>query len=401
MHVVGDQLVEPLLVVTRHVFGNVHASLVHDVAAVVVQLFQHVVFFRNRLQFHHRHVAALGEIARLIQHVSHAARHAGCEVAAGFAEHDDDAAGHVFAAVVAHALDHRDGARVAHRETLAGNAAEVALAGRCAVKHGVSDDDRVLGDDVGVFRRPHDDASARQALADIVVAVADQIERDAACEECSERLTGRAAQRHMDRVVLQALLAPALDQRTRQHGADGTVDVLDRHFEDDRLLAFKGCLRLLDQLAVENIVDRMLLPLGPVGRRLRSLNLVKQLGEVETLRLPMRQHVVLLEQLGKADDLVELGEAKRCEDLAHFLSHEEEVVDHVFRRALEALAQNWILRRDTDGAGVEMALAHHDAAGGNDRRRRKAELVGSEQGTDDDVAAGLQATIDLQRDPRP
>ena len=35
-----------------------------------------------------------------------------------------------------------------------------------------------------------------------------------------------------------------------------------------------------------------------------------------------------------------------------------------------------------------MALAHHDAAGGDQRRRREAELVGPEQRADNDVAPG-------------
>ncbi len=95
----------------------------------MVQLLQHVVLFRNRLEFDHGHVAALGEIAALVEHVGDTARHAGCEVATRLAEHDDDAAGHVFAAVVARALDHRDRARVADGEALAGHAAEIALAG--------------------------------------------------------------------------------------------------------------------------------------------------------------------------------------------------------------------------------------------------------------------------------
>ncbi|MNL32541.1 hypothetical protein D3C87_1544000 [compost metagenome] len=68
----------------------------------------------------------------------------------------------------------------------------------------------------------------------------------------------------------------------------------------------------------------------------------------------------------------------------------------MFRRALEALAQNRVLRRNTHRAGVEMALAHHDAAGRNQRRGREAELVGAEQGADQDVPAGLETAIDLQ-----
>ena len=45
------------------------------------------------------------EAAVLVEHVGDAAAHAGGEVAAGPAEHDDAAAGHVLAAVVADALD--------------------------------------------------------------------------------------------------------------------------------------------------------------------------------------------------------------------------------------------------------------------------------------------------------
>ena len=69
------------------------------------------------------------------------------------AEHDDDAAGHIFAAVIADAFDDRDRAGVAHGETLARDAAEIAFAGDRAVKHGVADDDRLLRRDLlGVAR---------------------------------------------------------------------------------------------------------------------------------------------------------------------------------------------------------------------------------------------------------
>src|SRR6185312_15045450 len=105
------------------------------------------------------------------EHVSDAARHAGREVAAGLAEHDDDAAGHVFAAMVARALDDGDGAGVADGETLAGNAPEVALAVDGAIHHGVADDDRLFRHDAGVGRRLDDDAAARQSFADIIVGV--------------------------------------------------------------------------------------------------------------------------------------------------------------------------------------------------------------------------------------
>ena len=80
-----------------------------------------------------------------IPDVGDAAAHAGGEVAAGRAEDDHTAAGHVLAAVVAHALHHRDGAGVAHAEALGRHAAEVALAAGGAVQDDVADEDVLLG----------------------------------------------------------------------------------------------------------------------------------------------------------------------------------------------------------------------------------------------------------------
>ena len=66
--------------------------------------------------------------------------------------------------------------------------------------------------------------------------------------------------------------------------------------------------------------------------------------------------------------------------------------------ALEARAQDRVLGGDADRAGVQMAFAHHDAAGGDQRRGGEAELVGAEQRADDDVAPGADAAIDLHGD---
>jgi hypothetical protein len=45
-----------------------------------------------------------------------------------------------------------------------------------------------------------------------------------------------------------------------------------------------------------------------------------------------------------------------------------------------------------------MADAHHDAARGDERRGGEAELLGAEQRGDDDVAAGLELAVGLDRD---
>ncbi len=69
MQVIGDQLHETFLVMMGHVGGNVHTALMHEVATMVMQLFEDVVLFRHRLEFNHRHVATLGEIAFLVEHI--------------------------------------------------------------------------------------------------------------------------------------------------------------------------------------------------------------------------------------------------------------------------------------------------------------------------------------------
>ena len=67
----------------------------------------------------------------------------------GAAEHHHAAAGHVLAAVVAHALDHRQRAGVAHGEALAGEPAEERAARGGAVEHRVADDHVLLGGEGG------------------------------------------------------------------------------------------------------------------------------------------------------------------------------------------------------------------------------------------------------------
>ena len=70
----------------------------------------------------------------------------------------------------------------------------------------------------------------------------------------------------------------------------------------------------------------------------------------------------------------------------------------MLRCALEAFAQLGVLRGDADRAGVEMALAHHDATGRDQRRGGKAELIGTQQRPDHHVAARAHAAIDLHGD---
>src|SRR5690606_15228382 len=103
----------------------------------------------------------------------------------------------------AHALDHGGGAGVAHGEALADDAPQVDLASGGAVEDDVSGDDVVLGDEVGVgvLGWAHDDPTARQPLADVVVGVAGESQGHAPGDERPEAVAGGAGEVDHDGVV--------------------------------------------------------------------------------------------------------------------------------------------------------------------------------------------------------
>ena len=129
-----------------------------------------------------------------VEHVGHAAAHAGREITAGAAQHDDAAAGHVFAAVIADALDDGLRAAVANGEPLAGDAAHERVAAGGAVERDVADDDVFFRGKRGVARRTDDEASAGQSLADEVVGLAFERQCDAAGKKRAEALTRRTGE---------------------------------------------------------------------------------------------------------------------------------------------------------------------------------------------------------------
>ena len=225
---------QPLAIVTAHVAHHVDAAMMIEIARLVIVLPARVLFLEHGLKLDHRHIAALLERLVLIEHVGDAARHAGREVASGTAEHDHHTAGHVFAAVVARAFDDCDGAGVAHREALAGDTAEIALALNCAVQHGIADDDRLLRHDARIARRIDHDAAAREALADIIVGLALELEAHAAREPRPEALAGRAGELYVDGLVGQSGMAVELCDLAGQHGTGGAVGVADRGLDADR-----------------------------------------------------------------------------------------------------------------------------------------------------------------------
>jgi hypothetical protein len=146
-------------------------------------------------------------------------------------------------------------------------------------------------------------------------------------------------------------------------------------------------------------IEVMFLPLAIIDRdALARRGLVQHAAEIDALGLPMVDRTAHVEPFDAADHLVERAEAEPRHQFADFLGHEEEKFDNVLGRSGEALAQHRVLRGDADRAGVQMALAHHDAAGGDQRRGREAELFGPEQRAHDNIAARAQPAIDLHSD---
>ena len=177
------------------------------------------------------------------------------------------------------------------------------------------------------------------------------------------------------------------------------IAVADGELVLDPLLPLERRPGERDQLVVEHLVEAVVLPLAIVdGDAVRHLRLVEQLLEVEAARLPVADRPLLVEALRLADHLVEGAVAERGHDLAHLLGDEEEVVDGVLGLALEPGAQHRVLRGHADRAGVEVALAHHDAAERDQRRGGEAELVGAQQRADHHVAARAHAAVDLHGD---
>ena len=92
----------------------------------------------------------------------------------------------------------------------------------------------------------------------------------------------------MDGAVGQPGMAVAFGHLAGQHAAGGAVDIADGGLQPHRRAAVERGLRFRDQLAVEDVVDLVILRLAFEDRGVRRRRrLVEQLGEIEALGLPV------------------------------------------------------------------------------------------------------------------
>src|SRR5438034_985644 len=96
----------------------------------------------HRFKINRGKIAALfGEVALFIEDVSNSAAHTCRKVPAAGTQHDDQAVGHVFAAVIAYTFNDCSRAGVADGKALSGHAAEEGFSTRRAIKNNVADKD--------------------------------------------------------------------------------------------------------------------------------------------------------------------------------------------------------------------------------------------------------------------
>src|SRR3546814_3293822 len=119
-------------------------------------------------------------------------------------------------------------------EASPGTPVELGLARDSAIEHGGADDDVARRIAAGSLRLAHHDPPARQTLADVIVGIADEVERYTVRQPCTEALPGNAAELDADRVGRKAAMAISPRDLARKHRAHRTVYVADCPFKPAR-----------------------------------------------------------------------------------------------------------------------------------------------------------------------
>ena len=175
------------------------------------------------------------------------------------------------------------------------------------------------------------------------------------------------------------------------------MGVADGKADGNFLAALQRLARVVNQLVVERFLQAMVLLDRAVASHARGhVRIVKHGGKIQAAGFPVVNVAALGEAIDAAHHFIQLAETELRHDLPQVFGDIEEEIDHVLGLALEFLAQHGVLRRHAHGAGVQVALAHHDAAQGNQRQGGETKFLRAQQGGNGHVAAGLKLSIHLQ-----
>ncbi|OAV68215.1 hypothetical protein Barb4_02161 [Bacteroidales bacterium Barb4] len=220
---------------------------------------------------------------------------------------------------------------------------------------------------------------------------------DAAGEESSETLSGGTFEFDVYRAVGESVVAVAFGDFTGEHGSYGTVGVDNGVVEGYFLLGDNGGLGVADDVKVFYAADEVDL-VGCVADGVGGglFGIMEQAGEIDKIVFGDTVGGFADDEVGAPDNVVEFLKAHFGEVFADFFGEIGEEVYEVFVASGEAFAQFLVLRGYADGAGVDVAFAHHHAAQHNEGGGSKGVFFGSQQGHKNDVATGFQLSVGLQ-----
>ena len=172
-------------------------------------------------------IAILLQKSFAVPHIGNAAGHPCRKIAARGADDHNPPAGHILAAVVPHAFNHRRGAGITHRETLTGQPAEKRLAHDSPVQNHIARDHVLFRDILCPVRRENDDTPAGKPLAHIIIGFTFKGKADPMGQKSAEALARRTIKFNLDGVIRQSRQSVFTGDLAGKHGAHGTVDITD------------------------------------------------------------------------------------------------------------------------------------------------------------------------------
>ena len=302
--------------------------------------------------------------------------------------------------MVAYTLYDGDSSGVSHAETLSGYAIDIGLTAGRSVQSYVSDNDVFILLEAHASGRIDHQLSAGQALAEIVVAVALQLQGQALRDESSEALSSGSLAFHRKGVLFQAFRIPLCDLGT-EHGAEGAVCVAHIQLDAPPASALQRRKQLLEQhLLIESLLQLEIEYLLRIKGHLLAparIGIVQNRGQIDGCRAAL-QILLHPQQIRTAYQLIHSAHTETGHVFPQILGNEFHKVHDVFRLAAESFAELRILGRHAYRTGIQVADTHHHAAHGYQRSCGKTELLCAQHGRNRHILAGHQFSVCLDAD---